>query len=117
VDIERVCQTKTTSVWDVSNESLECPEKNIYKTLQSLPIRDRLGGRKNVLQRIAGRKMKYFGHVERMPDYRFPYLLLHERVHGQRSRGRPRKRWLNNVREDCERFWANTDPSCERSPP
>jgi len=52
-----------------------------------------------VLQRIAGRKIKYFGHVERMPDYRFPYMLLH----GQSSRGRPQKRWLDNVREDCER--------------
>jgi len=30
-----------------------------------------------------------------MPDYRFPYMLLHGRVHGQR--------WLHNVREDCER--------------
>jgi len=30
-------------------------------------------GKENVLQRIAGRTMKYFGHVERMPDYRFPY--------------------------------------------
>jgi len=56
-----------------------------------------------VLQRITGRRMKYFGHVERMPDYRFPYTLLHGRVRGRRSRGRPRKRWLDNVREDCER--------------
>jgi len=28
-----------------------------------------LGGRENVLQRIAGRRMKYFGHVERIPDF------------------------------------------------
>jgi len=60
--------------------------------LQNTAIRDRLGGGKNVMQRIAGRRMKYFGQVERMPDYRFPYMLLHERVHGQRSRGCPRKR-------------------------
>jgi len=57
----------------------------------------------NEMQRIAGRRMKYFGHVERMPDYPFPYILLHGRVHGQRSRGCPRKKWLDNVREDCER--------------
>jgi len=38
-----------------------------------------------------------------LPDYRFPYILLHGRVHGQKSRGRPRKRWLDNVRKDCER--------------
>jgi len=47
--------------------------------------------------------LRKLGHVKRMPDYRFPYLLLHGRVHGQSSRGSPRKRWLDNVREDCER--------------
>jgi len=49
--------------------------------------------------------MKYFGHVERMPDNRFPYtaMLLPGRVHGQRIKGRPHIRWLENVREDCER--------------
>jgi len=62
-----------------------------------------LGGRGNVLQKKAGRRMKYFVHVERMPDYRFPYILLHGRVHGQRSKGRIWKRWMDNVREDCER--------------
>jgi len=71
--------------------------------LHNTSIRDILGGRENVLQRIAGRRLKYFGHEERMPYYRFPYMLLHGSVYGQRSRGRPRKKWLNKVREDCER--------------
>jgi len=53
--------------------------------LKNTAIRDRLGGGENVLQRIAGRRMKYFGHVEKMPYYRFPYMLLHGRVHGQKS--------------------------------
>jgi len=32
--------------------------------LHNTAIRDMLGGMENVLQRIAGRRMKYFGHVE-----------------------------------------------------
>jgi len=49
--------------------------------LHNTAIRDRLGGGENVLQRIAGRRMKYFGHVERMPDNFFPYMLVHGHVH------------------------------------
>jgi len=30
-------------------------------------------------------------------------MLLRGRVHGQMSIGRPGKRWMDNVREDCER--------------
>jgi len=71
--------------------------------LQNTAIKKRLGGEENVLHRIAGRRMKYFGHVERMPYYHFPYMLLHGRVYGQRTRGCPQKRWLDIVRENCER--------------
>jgi len=74
--------------------------------LHNTTIRDRLGGGENLLQRIAGRRMKYFGHVERMADYHFPYMLLqllHGRVHGKRKQWSLQKIWLENVREDCER--------------
>jgi len=36
-------------------------------------IRDMLGGRENVVLRIGGRRMNYFGHVKRMLDNRFSY--------------------------------------------
>jgi len=43
--------------------------------LHNTTIRKRMGGREDVLQRIAGRRIKYFGHVEKMPDSRYPYML------------------------------------------
>ena len=29
-------------------------------------------------------------------------MLLHGHIHGNRPRGRPKKRWLDNIIEDCE---------------
>src|SRR6218665_1682023 len=42
------------------------------------------------------------GHVERMEDKRLPNAALHGHVEGKRSRGRQRKTWMDNVREDLK---------------
>ena len=42
------------------------------------------------------------GHVERMEGKRLPNAALHGHVEGKRSRGRQRKTWMDNVREDLK---------------
>jgi len=32
---------------------------------------------------------------------RYPYVALHGRIHSQRPIGSPRKRWIDNIKEDC----------------
>ena len=50
-------------------------------------------------------RLTYFGHVTRMGSDRYPHLLLHGYTHGRRPKGRPRKKWLDNIRDDARR-WA-----------
>jgi len=54
-----------------------------------------------VIEKIK-RTLSWFGHVERMEGKRIPNAVLHRHVRGERSRGRQRKRWMDNVREDSE---------------
>jgi len=56
----------------------------------------------DVVQRIAEKRLKYFGHVMRMQLHRLPNIELHGEVHDKRTRGRPKKRWIDNVKEDLE---------------
>jgi len=53
--------------------------------------------RRRLLKR---RRLTSFGHVERMEEKRLPNAALHGHVRRERSRGRQRKRWMDNVRED-----------------
>ena len=69
--------------------------------IRNLDIRAALNVEVDVVRKIQRRRLKYFGHVTRMEGSRFPNLALYGRVHGHRERGRPRKRWLDNIREDC----------------
>ena len=54
---------------------------------------------------IRAARLRWFGHVVRMPDDRIPkYLLDWVPRHGKRSRGRPRKSWKSCVLEDAAAF-------------
>jgi exonuclease III len=69
--------------------------------IRNTDIRQRLGITVDLAQKVQKRRLKYFGHVERMGAERYPHIVLHGRISGVRSRGRPRKRWLDNVEQDC----------------
>jgi len=64
-------------------------------------IRDNLDISEDIVERIQARRLRYFGHVVRMDQHRLPNIALYGRVDGNRAKGRPRKRWLDNVTEDC----------------
>ena len=57
---------------------------------------------RDVVNYIRSRRLSYFGHVVRMSPSRIPNIMLYGRVHGKRPVGRPRKRWFDNVRDDCK---------------
>jgi len=46
------------------------------------------------------RRLTYFGHVTRMEKNRYFSIDIQLRVI-ELARGRPKKRWLDNIREDC----------------
>jgi len=66
-------------------------------------IRNRLGQKETVLEKIQRSKLRLFGHVERMHNDQLPFLALHTLLPGRRSRERPRKRWTEDIKEDRER--------------
>lgn len=65
-------------------------------------IRKRAGMQVTAVDRIKARRLRWFGHVSRMDSNRVPFLALHTRVDGVRSRGRPRARSRDGVIEDIK---------------
>jgi hypothetical protein len=65
-------------------------------------IRKRLGIEETIVDKVKTRRLQWFGHVSRMSGERLPYLALHTKLEGTRSRGRQRARWRDDVRKDIE---------------
>jgi hypothetical protein len=49
---------------------------------------------------IKPRRMRWAGHVARMGETRNAYRILVGKPEGKRPQGRPRIRWVNNIRMD-----------------
>jgi len=51
---------------------------------------------------IKSRRMRWAGHVVRMGEERGVYRVLVGKPEGKRPQGRPRRRWVGNIRTDLQ---------------
>jgi hypothetical protein len=49
---------------------------------------------------IKSRRMRWAGHVARMGEKRNAYRILVRKPEGKRTLGRPRRRWVDNIKID-----------------
>ena len=76
--------TKENQIWRVkTNEEL-----------------DKLIKRKNIINYIKAQRLRWFGHVQRMPDTRTVKKIFNWKPLTKRSQGRPKYRWEDNIKQD-----------------
>jgi hypothetical protein len=64
----------------------------------------------SIIRKIKSRKMSWARHVARMGEKRNAYRLLVGKPEGKRPLGRPRHRWVDNIKIDLvEIGWGGVD--------
>jgi len=56
----------------------------------------------NIVRVIKLRRMRWAGHVARMGEEKGLYRVLVGKLEGRRQLGRPRRRWVDNIRMDLQ---------------
>ena len=56
----------------------------------------------NIVKWIKGQRISWIGHLERMEEDRMPKKIFTQELEGARRRGRPRKRWKEEVERDIQ---------------
>ena len=56
----------------------------------------------NIVRVIKSRRMRWTGHVARMGEERRVYRVLVGKPEGKGPLGRPRRRWVDNIRMDLQ---------------
>ena len=56
----------------------------------------------NIVRVIKSRRTRWAGHVARMGEERGVYRVLVGKPEGKRPLGRPRRRWVDNIRTDLQ---------------
>jgi hypothetical protein len=54
----------------------------------------------SIIRMIKSRRMRWVGHVARMRERRNAYRILVGKPEGRRPLGRPRRRWVDNIKID-----------------
>jgi hypothetical protein len=56
----------------------------------------------NIVRLVKSRRIRWAGHVARMGERRVVYRVLAGKTEGKRQRGRPRRRWEDNIEMDLQ---------------
>jgi hypothetical protein len=55
---------------------------------------------KSIIRMIKSKRVRWAGHVARMGEKRNAYRILMGKPEGKRPQGRPRRRWVDNIKMD-----------------
>jgi hypothetical protein len=72
-----------------------------WRRLQNEELND-LYSSPNIVWVIKSKRMTWAGHVARMGEERGVYRVLVGKPEGKRPMGRPRRRWVDNIRMDLQ---------------
>lgn len=100
-----------SEVWEVNkkqNRKLQALEMDALRRscrvsrIQHIPntvIKERMKVEKDIIDRIEGKRLVWYGHLRRMQETRWPLKILNWTPAGKRRRGRPRRTWGQAVNE------------------
>jgi hypothetical protein len=71
--------------------------KSREEKVRNVTIREVMEVRKNILEVTEEKRLRWFGHVKRMPGNRLPLKVLEWEPEGTRRRGRPKERWIDGA--------------------
>jgi len=104
---------------------LERTEIRMLRWILVLTLKDRK--RNDDIRRITGvacirptdkvreARLRWYGHIQRREEYDCVKRILEADVHGQRSRGRQRKRWTDVDKYNMEDLWLTVEDTRNRA--
>jgi hypothetical protein len=69
---------------------------------------------KNILEVIEEKRLRWFGHVKRMPGNRLPRKILEWERDGTLRKGRRKEKWIDRVRRSMTNHGLTEEDTIDR---
>ena len=105
--------SETWTITQQQKKQLEATEMWFYRRMLKIPwtahmtnqeVLEKVGCQRELVKLITRRRLQFLGHIIRKDG--LEYLMLSGKIEGRRSRGRPRKMFLDNIREELGDDWT-----------
>jgi hypothetical protein len=80
-------------------------ENELWRIQQNDKLEDIIKG-ENIVRFIKSQRIQWLGHIERMKDTAIPKK-LYGKLYATRCRGRPKRKWLDDVSMDLRKMGIN----------
>ena len=64
---------------------------------------------REITKKVQERRLKWYGHVMRREEQYIGRSAMEMKVQGRRKRGRPKRRWLDKVKDDIKENGVSAD--------
>jgi hypothetical protein len=88
--------------------------KSKKEKVRNITIREVMEVRKNILEVTEEKRLRWFGHVKRMPGNRLPLKVLVWEPEGTRRRVNPKERWIDGVRRSMTNHGLTEEDARDR---
>jgi hypothetical protein len=88
--------------------------KSRKEKVRNVTIREVMEVRKNILEVIEEKQLRWFRHVKRMPGDRLPLKILEWEPEGMRRRGRPKEKWIDGARRSMTNHGLTEEDTRDR---
>ena len=68
-----------------------------------------------IAKKVQERRLRWYGHVMRREEHYVGRRAMEMKVQGRRKRGRPKRRWLDNVKVDIKEKRLSADEVYDRA--
>ena len=88
--------------------------KSRIERIRNAEIRRMIHANRTIMDEIEHRRLKWYGHLQRMKDGRIPKAVDTWKIERSNRRGRPRAMWVYNVQQTMRKFGVTDQDSEER---
>ncbi|PSN56106.1 hypothetical protein C0J52_10651 [Blattella germanica] len=96
-----------------SLEKKSCKDQIGWRIRKNSELR-KLFGQPDIVVKIKQERIRWAGHVQRISETGTAKKVFIGKLEGRRRRGRPRKRWIDDVEEDLRKMGVTVDAGEEK---